>query len=181
MKLTTNRVGVFSEGCRIVSSFVIPWTKTLDLGCGTASHTSTIKECVFMDAEATDHTPKGMIVGDIRTQFPDDSFGTCFMLDVIEHMTKDDGLKLLGKLKNNCQRIVLFTPLGDLWITDNPSPHSHKSGWTPDDLPGWNFWVWPSFHKFADGNTHGAFWAWKTFRGEEVTPLELATISGITP
>lgn len=184
MNITTNRIGDYGESSRIVSSLRISGKPCLDVGCGSAGHTKALPRCVFVDVDKAEGTPGEMIVWDIRDILNSPvggmRFGTAYLLDVIEHITKEEGKKLLSDLQSISERVVLFTPLGELWISDDPSPHAHKSGWTPEDLPGWNSWTWPVFHKFADGNTHGAFWAWWS-KDQNPSPRSVATQAKVTP
>jgi len=176
MNITTCGQGSHEHGTRVCKELRMRGLPALDLGCGTASHTRKFSNCVFMDIDQTPHTPSGMIVWDIRdvlnSPVKGQRFGTVYLLDVIEHITKEEGRRLISDLQTMAERIVLFTPLGDLWISDDPSPHAHKSGWTPEDLPGWNTWTWPEFHRFADGGVHGAFWAWWS-KGVNPTPASV--------
>lgn len=91
------------------------------------------------------------------------------MTDTIEHLTKADGLTVLKAAQLVAGAIVVMTPLGyypydgggdmDAWGMQGQSWQTHRSGWTPADLPGW--WavsVDPTFH----GPDAGAFVAvWK--------------------
>ena len=58
-------------------------------------------------------------------------------------------------------KTVLFTPLGDLMISqDKDDPDTHKSGWLPEDFPGYAKVVCPEWHQKDSGK--GAFFFWKT-------------------
>ena len=67
-----------------------------------------------------------------------------YLIDVIEHMTKEEGLEVL-RLAHALEpkQIVVFTPKGflpqegDAWGLDGGYWQRHRSGWTPADFPGW--------------------------------------------
>ena len=110
--------------------------------------------------------------------FPQNSVDTIFLLDVIEHLDKDRGLRLIKLTETLCRKqIVLFTPLGfieqehdtieDAWGLSGANLQKHLSGWLPDEFgEGWEIIVCKDFHEFDnDGNKYeepkGAFWAVK--------------------
>lgn len=71
-------------------------------------------------------------------------FDAIWMLDVIEHMTREEGEEVLLKaLELDPQQIVVFTPHGfmpqshDAWGMGGEHWQTHRSGWTPSDFPGW--------------------------------------------
>lgn len=89
-------------------------------------------------------------------------YDVCFAMDAIEHFSKEDGYELLERMDNLSNRkVILFTPLGDLMVSqDKDDPDSHKSGWIPEDLPGYAKVICPEWHKKDYGK--GAFFFWKT-------------------
>lgn len=89
-------------------------------------------------------------------------YDICFALDAIEHFSKEDGYRLLERMNSISRRkVILFTPLGDLMVSqDYSNPDSHKSGWTPKDLPGYAKVICPEWHEKSYGK--GAFFFWKT-------------------
>ncbi|MBY3167867.1 class I SAM-dependent methyltransferase [Rhizobium laguerreae] len=111
----------------------------------------------------------------------DKSVDSLFMLDVIEHMTKDMGIAVLAECDRVArEQIVLFTPLGfmpqhmednqkDGWGLSGTSVQEHLSGWTPEDFgPEWSFYVCTDFHQVdfkreALEKTYGAFFAIRNF------------------
>lgn len=101
---------------------------------------------------------------------------TVVSIDVIEHLTREDGARMIAELVRLATRqVVLFTPLGfmpqhggherDPWGMQGQHWQEHRSGWTPEDFPGWKCLVDRAFHKKAfDGEGHehfecGAFFA----------------------
>ncbi len=88
-----------------------------------------------------------------------------YMLDVIEHMDKDEGAEALKLARSKAEQVVVFTPLGfheqsykagekDAWGMNGTHWQTHRSGWMPDDFPGASIYVDPTFH----GN-YGALFA----------------------
>lgn len=111
--------------------------------------------------------------------FPPKSVDTVFLVDVIEHLEKEDGQKLLAATENIARRqIIVFTPLGfmpqhhddgkDAWGLSGASWQEHKSGWLPEDFgENWQIRAAKEFH-MTDSmgrtleNPYGAMWAIKT-------------------
>lgn len=107
---------------------------------------------------------------------PPQSVETVFLLDVIEHIEKDEGLKLISTLKKIAKKqIVIFTPLGfvpqfhpdgkDAWGLDGANFQEHKSGWTPEDFDDtWDIVACKEYHLTNNlgvpyEKPHGAFYA----------------------
>jgi len=65
-----------------------------------------------------------------------------YLLDVIEHMEKAEGLEVI-ELAMRARQVVVFTPLGflkqdrDAWGLGGRHWQTHRSGWMPDDFSGW--------------------------------------------
>jgi len=87
------------------------------------------------------------------------SVDSIFLLDVIEHLEKDDGIELIIELKRIVrEQIVVFTPLGfmpqhiepdlrDRWGLSGGGFQEHKSGWLPADFGiDWKFLICENFH-----------------------------------
>lgn len=90
---------------------------------------------------------------------PDQSVDSIFLLDVIEHMTKEYGLRVMTQCRRVARKqIVVSTPLGfmpqaheigalDGWGVAYNKLQDHLSGWLPEDFGmGWNFLVCPTYH-----------------------------------
>ena len=72
------------------------------------------------------------------------------LLDVIEHMEKDEGKRVLELAKEKAQQVFVFTPHGfhenhgndkdglDAWGLNGVEMQRHKSGWTAEDFDGWH-------------------------------------------
>lgn len=156
--------------------------RVLDLGCGERHHTKHLPDTVWVDLDPKHAKDSRVLIMDIREAahaFRRMRFDAALLTDVLEHIPKNEGIQLLSQLEFISDRIIIFTPLGDLWVTDSESPHSHKSGWVPCDLPSYHNWVWNHFHRFKDGHTHGAFFAWKWTNGTTPSPEQISGLSNI--
>ena len=113
--------------------------------------------------------------------FPPKSVDSIFLLDVIEHLNKEVGLKLLKPTEDIARRqIVIFTTLGfmpqehpdqkDAWGFDGGVWQTHRSGWWPEDFDEqWDIFGCRDFHTHDNMANQlkvpmGAFWAIKTYR-----------------
>jgi Mg/Co/Ni transporter MgtE len=79
---------------------------------------------------------------------------TVFMLDVIEHMPREDGEAMI-RLLEEFEHAVIFTPLGwyeqdgqnpDAWGYNGGYWQKHRSAWQPEDFSGWDVKVWTKWH-----------------------------------
>lgn len=96
------------------------------------------------------------------------NFEVILFIDVIEHMTKQDGLICLEYAQEFAtKQVVVFTPLGfmeqqtgknglDAWGMYGGHWQEHKSGWTPDEFSGWDILVGRHYHGAYDAFT--AIW-----------------------
>jgi len=73
--------------------------------------------------------------------FKDNSFDCVLLIDVVEHLRKEDFLKLLPKLEKISKKIIIITPNGFIEQEeyDNNKYQIHQSGWTENDLSSLNF------------------------------------------
>lgn len=110
--------------------------------------------------------------------FPEKSVDSVFLIDVIEHLTKEESLYLLLATEKIARKqVVVFTTLGfmqqhddngkDAWGLDGVVWQEHRSGWQPEDFAdGWDVYVCKDFHSVNNlGETlaepSGAIWAIK--------------------
>jgi SAM-dependent methyltransferase len=121
----------------------------LDVGCGASltmrqlgvAHTTGIEgyEPAFDQAKLR-RTHDQLVLGDVcnlAAYFQARQFDACVALDVIEHQTKADGLRLMEQMELiAARRVVFFTPNGFL-----PQGHrtpddrlAHLSGWEPAEM-----------------------------------------------
>lgn len=129
----------------------------LDVGCGHASPLSKIKKTFY--SEGIDIYKKNVLlskeqkihdtykVGDIQkihSLYKKKSFDVVIALDVIEHLTKKEGLKLNNSLENIARkRVILLTPNGFYHQHDKDNIYEdHKSGWTVQDLKEMGYTVY---------------------------------------
>lgn len=106
---------------------------------------------------------------------PDDLYDCVTGFDVIEHMTKEDGLTFLRQAKMVARKqVIVHTPLGFYpqnyddplrLLGGRPGLHwqTHKSGWLPEDFgPDWDI-VFANNAYRNDGNgnpgSFGLLWA----------------------
>jgi hypothetical protein len=121
----------------------------LDAGCGVSPAVQQlgIKHTVGAEgyppscAEARrQHTHDQLVQCDVRElakHFQPRQFDACVALDVIEHLDKRDGLKLIEDLEKIARkRVVLFTPSGFLpqRHTSNDDLQEHLSGWESAEM-----------------------------------------------
>ena len=113
------------------------------------------------------------------TIFPTDSVDSVFLVDVIEHIKKEEALICLHRIVSIAKsQVVLFTPIGfmpqeslpgglDQWGMGGGAYQEHKSTWHPEDFPaedGWQIIACKDYHKLdAYGEQFarpfGAMWA----------------------
>ena len=125
-------------------------------------------------------------------KFKPDSVDSVFLIDVIEHMDKETGKRLLKRTELIARKqIVIFTPLGyveqelleggkDAWGLNGASFQEHKSGWLPEDFDGsWNVVACKDYHmknnvgKLLE-EPFGAIWAFKSMdKDAPENPMEL--------
>ncbi len=146
----------------------------LDLGCGRHSMVPIIPSSIdttgveLFEPHYQEAVQKGRhkkyIRSDIRAvEFPDKSFDAVVMLDVLEHLTKEEGEALLKKMSQWARKkVVIFTPNGFLHQDEYDSnPYmEHKSGWTADEFAekgfrvygvrGFKSWIARFFHHDDD-------------------------------
>ena len=94
---------------------------------------------------------------DIGQRFSDDQFDCCIALDLIEHLSKDDGYKLLEQMERIASRkVLIFTPNGFLrQESENGDMQAHLSGWDAREMQSLGFIVVGMHgHKFFRGEHH---------------------------
>jgi len=135
---------------------------------------------------------------EIIKMIPDQSVDTIFLMDVIEHLEKPEGERLISECERVARRqILIFTPLGfmpqefgkeekDAWGFGGGCWQAHRSGWTPEDFGSqWEIIASKNYHKTdARGRSldspFGAFWAIKE-RKLPSLPVKLGVLSHILP
>lgn len=126
----------------------------LDIGCGPKSPLRRYHVCYSLGIEIFDaylqeaqklHTHSDYIKADCtRIEFKPRSFDIVLALDVIEHLSKEQGLELIGKMKSWARKKVIIqvpnqqTPQGAL---DNNEFQRHRSGYRVEELVKLGFGV----------------------------------------
>ena len=123
----------------------------LDIGCGTAPTLRQlgVPHCVGLEGYQPDfekaqrlNTQDEIICGDLRhlTQhFKPGQFDACIAMDVIEHLPKEDGLKLMREMELVAKKkVVFFTPNGFLPQRQaaDSDLQAHFSGWEAAEMQG---------------------------------------------
>jgi len=116
---------------------------------------------------------------DIAEKLMPHSVDSIFLLDIVEHLEKEEGVRLLKLTERIARRqIIIFTPLGflpqehegsrDAWGLGGGEYQQHKSGWLPDEDfdDSWEIHACKDFHRFNNLGKpfeipYGAFWAIK--------------------
>lgn len=96
------------------------------------------------------------------------SVDTVVALDALEHMERAEGFEFLLRAVGVAEQVVIFTPLGfveqsggeesDAWGMQGQEWQRHRSGWTPEDFPGWKKVVDEAFHKRLGRGAFFAVW-----------------------
>ena len=122
----------------------------LDIGCGIKTYSNIIKnktsKVITIDAWGNVSPDIVMDISKTKLPFNKNEFDVGLMIDLIEHLDKNDGLFALDEAKRVCKKIILLTPLwwddnhentsnSSLWCYGNEYNH-HKSLWSPDDFGG---------------------------------------------
>ena len=127
------------------------------------------------------------------SELKDNSIDSVYLIDVIEHLPKEEGVRLLRMTEKVVKKqIVIFTPLGfvkqeildngkDAWGLNGASYQEHKSGWMPEDFDDtWDIYACTDYHAVNNigiklEKPFGAFWAIKNFNNKNnTTSLSLA-------
>ena len=123
----------------------------LDIGCGACSPlrevASQMEYSVGVDAfgpaleasrENKVHSEHVLMeVSELSQRFEADSFDCVAATDLIEHLSKEDGLKLLADMERiACRKVVIFTPNGFLpqQAYDGNDYQVHLSGWSVSEM-----------------------------------------------
>lgn len=122
----------------------------LDVGCGSGSPIRSFSHklfCVGVDAFAPSieksraskiHNEYHQVdVLDIGNKFKPGSFECVLANDLIEHLTKEEGFRLIEMMENIAtKRVLIFTPNGFVAQReyDNNPWQVHKSGWTAEEM-----------------------------------------------
>jgi hypothetical protein len=153
-KLRPNYHKLFPTWIDTVAKEVKGSFSLLDIGCGYNSPVQSFPVRYKVGVEVfepylIESRKKGIhqkyIESDIRNiSFPPDSFDIIFASEVLEHLSKEDGRKLLAKMTLWAKhKVIITTPNGYVHqdgYDANPF-QNHLSGWTPAELQSLGFKV----------------------------------------
>lgn len=120
----------------------------VDLGCGRHSMVPIIPKSIhttgvelfrehFEEAERSGRHNRYIHADVTQVEFEDKSFDAVVLLDVLEHLDKEAGERMLAKMERWARRkVIIFTPNGFVHqeeFANNPLM-AHKSGWTAPEL-----------------------------------------------
>jgi hypothetical protein len=118
--------------------------RVLDIGCGSSMNlrwlgvphpTGLEGYGPALEEARRKNTHDALIQGDVRSldqHFKPGQFDTCISLDVIEHLSKEDGWKLIDSMERIATRkVILLTPSGFL------PQHHLEQGDLQEHLSGW--------------------------------------------
>jgi hypothetical protein len=113
-----------------------------------------------------------MVLGNVcelDKHFKPGQFDACLSVDVIEHVTKEDGLKMMRDMEAIARhRVVIVTPSG--WLEQHHLEEEdlqvHLSGWEVSEMKGHGYRVLGMLGpKFLRGEYHALKWRPKFFWG----------------
>ena len=123
--------------------------KVLELGCGKNSlliRSGIIKKlrvtgvdifAPYVELHNSDGLYESCILADItKVDFESDQFDVVVCMDVLEHVDKSEGAKLLGKMKVWGRKVIITTPNGTVpgILADGNIHQKHQSGWVAKEL-----------------------------------------------
>ena len=132
-----------------LNTFIKNNDRVLDIGCGDKKLIKRLKgNHITVDVWEPFKPDVVWDLNKLPLPFPDGMFDIVLMLDVIEHLNKENGKKLLEEVKRITKgKIIIFTPL---WWTENlyymndinsiyyGNPYEkHQSLWTREDFNDW--------------------------------------------
>ena len=130
--------------------------RVLELGCG--KNSLLIRSGIIKNLRVTGvdifepyvklHNSDGLYesctLADItKIDFQPNQFDTVVCMDVLEHITKDEGAKLLDKMKIWGRNVIITTPNGTVpgIPSDGNVYQGHQSGWTAKELEAHGYTV----------------------------------------
>jgi SAM-dependent methyltransferase len=141
----------------------------LDLGCGPLSPTRLLRFAhatavegfaPALEAARSAGTHTEYVLADVRTigtLFTPKQFDCCIALDLIEHLSREDGIALLRTMESLARRkVILFTPNGFLPQASHEGDlQEHLSGWTPEQMRALGYRVYGMHgHRALRGEEH---------------------------
>jgi len=115
---------------------VTPGSTLLDLGCGPKLYSDAVRsQCSrVLTVDAWDWVEPDVVADLEHTdlcEITSDRFDFVLMLDFIEHLSREAGLRLIESAKRQCNNgIILLTPMEEIWTenhenVDNPELWCH--------------------------------------------------------
>ena len=163
---------LFKEAQRLA---IPPFNTLADIGCGLRPQTSIVAKqhtyvephCEYADIiQEKGHDVVRKTALDFLSNCQD--FDIITMFDVIEHMEKDEGKEVVNLVKEKARQVFIFTPNGfmsqeetgdtDAWGFHGQKWQRHRSGWIPEDFPGWKVLTSPVCGSSFEGGTLLAVW-----------------------
>jgi len=145
---------VFKGESELLKKELSGFASVLDLGCG---FNSLLQYCnklfsvgvesfePYLEKSKEKKIHNEYIKADIRKiDFGKKSFDAIIALEVIEHLTKEEGYELIRKMEKWARKkIIISTPNGYIWQNgyDNNPLQEHKSGWSVEELEKLGFRV----------------------------------------
>lgn len=157
MKHTINGKRAYSNDALLeyLINIIESGSSVLDLGCGPKLYSAPFKNrgdnVLTVDAwESVDPDLVVDLENQDITEFVTEKYDYILMLDFIEHLDKESGLKLIERCKTLAnKKIFLLTPLEEIWDDNHKNVNDeklwcygnnfdlHKSLWTLEDFDGW--------------------------------------------
>ena len=141
----------------------------LDVGCGPKLYsTPLLEQCSRVLTIDAWNWVEPDIVADLEktlvSELVDSKFDYILMLDFIEHLDKEAGLRLIEDCKKMVnKKIFLLTPMEEIWTENHEHVEDprlwcygnqydlHKSMWTRADFAGWTPISLPKFENYYVG------------------------------
>ena len=140
--------GKYSPSSLLSKELESEW-RILDVGCGQASVLRSVrkgsyrigldffKPYILKSKKSLIHDD--YVLGDVRAlPFKPESFDCAVAIEVLEHLPKHEGLKMIAEMERVAKKIILTTPNGFFQVytgADALNPEErHISGWTASEL-----------------------------------------------
>ena len=155
---------------KYLHSIIEDGSSLLDLGCGPKLYSDPFKDkckkIVTIDAweSVNPDFVADLETVDLHSLLGGEKFDYVLMIDFIEHLDKDAGLRLIESVKAlTNKKIVLLTPLEEIWDDNHKNVNDpklwcygntfdiHKSLWHRVDFADWETLNLPGLHQYFVG------------------------------
>jgi SAM-dependent methyltransferase len=155
-KITALYTKIFPQYIDFLKKELIDCQSILDIGCGPGSPASPFNNGVYsvgvelflpsLRISKAREIYSDIVYGDLtKVNFTPKSFDCVICSDVIEHLSKDEGLKLIKKMEDIAvKKVLIVTPNGfneKECLEDENHLQAHKSGWTMKEFSCMNYEV----------------------------------------